>query len=291
MTIKNFLRFCVIFLSTTFTLNSQATEILFGYVGSLYHADGENIAAKLAGISGANVTQVNLYNQTLTDLSGYDQVWIYDLSAEADNNAHQTANYSTVANWYNNRTTATKNLIADGRIISSADFWINLPSNDGLPSETGWIQNYALQLDARGGGLVLGTDHNVFNFGINTINSLIGIDDFTGIYYSQPLQAYVDDESPLYLNTLGNCQIDPAKKCINDNSSTSFVPTGLQANGQFLAPVAWHGSFSEAFEFAAVSSTLGSLTFPDPTQVPEPGALLLMLLGLFGIHLARKKVK
>lgn len=290
MTIKNLLRFGVIFLSSTFTLNSQATEILFGYVGSLYHTDGENIAAKLAGINGANVTQVNLYNQTLTDLSSYDQVWIYDLSADADNNAFQMANYSTVANWYNNRASGTQNLIADGRIISSSDFWVNLPTSGGLPAETSWIQNYALQLDARGGGLVLGTDHNVFNYGINTINSLIGIDDFTGFYYSPPYQAYVDEESPLYLSTLGTCQGNPAKKCINDNSSTSFVPTGLQDNGQFLTPVAWHGSVSDAFGLAAVSSTIGSLTFPDPTKVPEPSALLLMLLGLFGIHLARKKV-
>lgn len=285
MIIKNLLRSGVIFLSATFALSSHATEILFGYVGSLYHTDGENIASKLSGISGANVTQVNLYEQMLGDLSGYDQVWIYDLSASPDNNAFQTANYSTVANWYNNRSAAAKNLIADGRIISSADYWINLPTSGGLPSETSWIQNYALQLDARGGGLVLGTDHNVFNDGINTINSLIGINDFTGFYYSPPYQAYVDQESPLYLSTLGTCQGDATKKCINDNSSTSFVPTGLQPNGQFLTPVAWHGSLSQAFEFAAVSSTLGSLTFP----VPEPGALVLMLLGLFGIQFARKQ--
>lgn len=288
MTIKNLLRFCIVFLTTTFTLNTQATEILFGYVGSLYHADGENIASKLTGLSGVNVTQVNLYNQTLTNLDSYDQVWIYDLSADADNNAYQTANYSIVADWYNSRASSAKNLIADGRIISSADYWINLPTSGGLPSETSWIQNYALQLDARGGGLVLGTDHNVFNYGINTINSLIGINDFTGFYYSPPYQAYVDEESPLYLSTLGTCQGDATKKCINDNSSTSFVPTGLQANGQFLTPVAWHGSLSEAFEFAAVSSTIDSLTFP--VKVPEPSALILLMLGLAGIQFARKKV-
>lgn len=286
MTIKNLLRSGVILLSATLSFNSHATEILFGYVGALYHSDGENIAAKLEGISGANVTQVNLYNQSLTDLSGYDQVWIFDLSAQADDNAFQTANYAAVANWYNNRSASAKNLIADGRIISSADSWVSLPSSGGLPSETSWIQNYALQLDARGGGLVLGTDHNVFNFGINTINSLIGIDDFTGFYYSSPFQAYVDEESPLYLPSLGNCQFDATRKCINDNSSTSFVPTGLQANGQFLTPVAWHGSFSEAFEFAAVSATMGSLTFP----VSEPGTLMLLLLGAFGVVLGRKKV-
>lgn len=286
MTIKNFLCSGVILLSATFSFNSHATEILFGYVGSLYHSDGENIAAKLAGISGANVTQVNLYNQSLTDLSGYDQVWIYDLSFEADNNAFQTANYAAVANWYNNRSASTKNLIADGRIISSADSWINLPSSGGLPLETGWIQNYALQLDARGGGLVLGTDHDVYNFGINTINNLIGIDDFTGFYYSSPFQAYVDQQSPLYVPDLGACQFDTAKKCINDNSSTSFAPAGLQANGQFLTPVAWHGSFAEAFEFAAVSTTIGSLTFP----VSEPGTIILLLLGVFSVLLGRKKV-
>jgi hypothetical protein len=288
--IKNLLRAGVICASAALTVQAHSTEILFAYVGEgYYHADGANIASKISGVSGFNVTQVNLYDSLLGDISAYDQVWVYDLSADADNNIYQTANYSILANWYNSRSASTKNLIADGRIISSADYWINLPTSGGLPSETSWIQNYALQLNARGGGLVLGTDHNVFADGINTINSLIGISNFTGFYYSSPFQAYVDEESPFYLNSLGNCQADATKKCINDNSSTSFVPTGLQANGQFLTPVAWHGSFSDAFSLAAVSSTIGSPSFG--TEVPEPGSLLLMLMGLFGLHLSRKRLK
>lgn len=291
MIIKNLLRAGVICASAALSVQTYATEILFAYVGEGYYGDGQNIASKLSALGGFNVTEVNLFEETLDDISGFDQVWVYDLSFQSDDNVHQLANYSTLADWYNTRASTTKNLITDGRIVSSADYWINLPTSGGLPYETSWIQNYALQLDARGGGLVLGTDHNVFADGINTINQLIGIGNFTGYYYSSPFQAFVDEESPFYLSSLGNCQADPGKKCINDNSSTSFVPTGLQANGQFLTPVAWHGS--DAFGLAAVSSTIGSPTFgtEDPVSVPEPGTLLLTLLGLLGIHFSRKRSK
>lgn len=286
--IKNLLQAGVICASAALTAQAQATEILFAYVGEgYYHDDGENIASKISGVSGFNVTQVNLYDSLLGDISAYDQVWVYDLSAEADNNAFQTANYSILADWYNDRSASTKNLITDGRIISSADFWINMSTSGGLPSETSWIQNYALQLDSRGGGLLLGTDHDVFTHGINSINSQIGISNFTGYYYTPPYQAVVDNGSPFFSSSLGNCQADASKKCINDNSSTSFVPTGLQANGQFLTPVAWHGN--DAFGLAAVSSTIGSPTFG--TEVPEPSTLLLALMGLLGIHFSRRKAK
>lgn len=286
--IKNLLRAGVICAATTFTVQTQAAEILFAYVNTTpYYSDGQNIASKISALSGYNVTQVHLNETVLGDISAYDQVWVYDLSHTADNNAFQTANYSILADWYNDRSASTQNLIADGRIISSADYWIDLSTSGGLPYETSWIQNYALQLDARGGGLVLGTDHNVFADGINSINSQIGIGDFTGFYYTPPYQAVVDSESPFYLSSLGNCQADASKKCINDNSSTSFVPTGLQANGQFLTPVAWHGN--DAFGLAAVSSTIGSPTFG--TEVPEPSALLLALMGLLGIHFSRRKAK
>ena len=83
------------------------------------------------------------------------------------------------------------------------------------------------------------------------------------------------------------CRAAPSLQCINDNSTTGFVPTGLQGNGQFLTPVAYHGTVAGAFSNAAVASTFGSVTF----GTPEPGsaALVLGALGLLSLAARRRK--
>ncbi len=58
---------------------ANATNILFGYVGTDYHGNGEGLAGFLTA-DGHAVTEVNLYNTLLGDISSYDQVWVYDLS-------------------------------------------------------------------------------------------------------------------------------------------------------------------------------------------------------------------
>jgi len=277
---------------------ASAASILFAHVDSdgSYFDDGNRIRDMLSG-GGHTVTTRVLDQAVYTDYTNFDQIFVYDLYTGLDNTATQMSNYGGIADWYNGRT--DQNLILDGRIISSDIAWTN-------PAETGWIQNYATQLDLRGGGLVLGTDHaTAFTEGINNINDMIGVDQFTGFYYTQPLEAFVDPLSPLYVASLEPCSSSPADQCINDNSSTSFVATGAQANGQFLTPVAYHGTVSQAFDLTAVSSTIGSITFgtcdgpgqppcippsqPPATSLPEPSALGLMIIGLLGAGFARRK--
>lgn len=282
-----------------------AASILFGQVSSgIYTNDGNQLAQMLID-DGHDVDNVNLNTTVVSDLSSYDQVWVYDLFTGPDTSANQVQNYNNIASWFLGLADEEQNLIADGRIISSAPTWTNA---NGMPPEDAWIQNYATQLDLRDGGLVLGTDHaspgqpsGVFVDGINEINELIGIDPFSGFFGSFPTsQALVDSESPLFISGLDSCRTLPTEPCINDNSTTSFAPAGDQPNGMTLTPVAYHGTVSDAFDNAAVSSTMGSITFgtcdgpgqpPCVPAVPVPAAIWLFgtaLIGLVGFGRRRK---
>lgn len=269
---------------------ASAASILFTFVqddGS-YVSNGQELAGYLGALPGISVTQRILDNAIYDDYDTFDQIWVYDLEVGANNNATQAANYTAIADWFNNRT--DQNLIVDGRIISSTSNWTNANT---MSSEAAWIQNYALQLDSRGGGLVLGTDQAVlgqssgaFVDGINQINAQIGIDPFSGLFGSFPTsQAAVDPLSPLFVSGLDTCRTS-ADSCINDNSTSSFAPAGAQPGGLFLTPVAYHGNVSSAFDNAAVASTFTSRTF----TVPEPSTLL-GIMTVVGMGLLSQKTK
>lgn len=287
--IRQFITVVTILFAMTASTGATAAEILFAHVDDdgAYFDDGNRIRDMLVG-TGHTVTTRVLDQAVYTDYSTFDQIFVYDLYIGADDTAIQLANYAGIADWYNGLT--DQNLILDGRIISSDIAWTT-------PAETEWIQNYRDQLDLRNGGLVLGTDHaDAFTFGINTINQLIGIDNFTGFFYELPFEALVDPLSPLFVPSLQPCTSSPADQCINDNSSTSFVATGAQANGQFLTPVAYHGTLSQAFDQAAVSTTMGSITFgtcdgpgQPPCTVAEPATITLFGLSLLGLGFARRR--
>jgi hypothetical protein len=265
---------------------AKAASILFAQVDQTgpYVPNGNTIAGYLSS-AGHSVTVRHLNTATYSDYSSFDQVWVYDLFTGSNNNSHQTANYANIASWYNTRSSSAQNLIADGRIISS-DFGHNEP---------GWIQGYANSLNLRGGGLVLGTDHSAYVDGINQINAAIGIDPFFG---NVPVsEALVDQSSALFFENGGaGTHACGTELCIWDNSSPSFAPTGVQANGTTLTPVAFHGTVADAFANAAVSSTIGSVTFgtcggagQPACTVVEPGTLAAFAFGLGSLALVTRR--
>jgi len=204
------------------------------------------------------------------DLDQFDQIWVSDLSSGIDELAQHMEGYRQVARWFNNR--GRDNLIMDGRIQSSSESWIlrRRSPEAAMGFERNWIGNYAIELDSRGGGLLLGTDHSAFSFnGINRIANQIGVGEFSSVYFESPYQSVVDPSSPLYLDTLDPCETLTAQVCINDNSSTGTVPIGAQPNGMVLFPAAYHVRGNSAdFNAPSISSSFSQVD-RDGDGVPD----------------------
>ena len=118
-------------------------------------------------------------NPVPADLSQYTQIWVNDLAyTTPDTTANHILAYERIASWFNDTSfNKLPEVIVDGRYISS--LWKrgdpNRP-NDNL------IKNYFhnLRVQSGGRGCVLGTDHNVFHSGINSLMSLLELNGFFG---------------------------------------------------------------------------------------------------------------
>eukprot|EP01122_Echinamoeba_exundans_P008323 TRINITY_DN2746_c0_g1_i1.p1 TRINITY_DN2746_c0_g1~~TRINITY_DN2746_c0_g1_i1.p1 ORF type:complete len:1194 (-),score=143.38 TRINITY_DN2746_c0_g1_i1:29-3610(-) len=191
------------------------------------------------------------------DLSQFDQIWVVDLDAEANMEPHQLDAYAKIGNWF--RARGQPNTILDARIISS--FWYRTAKGDNTnkTNDILLVENYFVNLRIRGGGLFLGTDHNVFHSGIQTIADNIGITRFCCFYYEDPYRMIVDPDSPLMSYPNRPYYIAPEgstlpKYWIWDDSSTGNVAINTQRNGQVYYPLGWH--YQQGVGDPGLSSTI-----------------------------------
>lgn len=212
--------------------------LLVNVHGANYDGDGLSIHTTLNN-AGASADWVNLSSngQVAAILAGpkdYDQIWVFDLSHYTDN---YPTDYAAIAAWHNDR--PDNEIICDGRMISS--YWSGRWATEGQKL----TENYYENMDDRGGGLLLGTDHSAYHSGINQINAAIGLNPFHGDFYLTNIP--VDTASPLMTvpNDMGTH--------LFDDSSPGETPYGLQPSGDILYTVAWH---SGDHDNPGISSTI-----------------------------------
>ncbi len=246
--------------SVTGTIPPMDSVLLVDVFNGSYDVASTRMVNELIAL-GVNVTEVELTGaggQVAAALAAeeYDQVWVYDLSAGADN---FTSDWNAIAGWFNDQRAAGENieLIADGRILSS--FWPPASTFEMRAVAENYYQNFR----RADGGLLLGTDHAPdFTSGINTINSLIGVGPFMGNFSGATIPT--DTANPLmsFPHTIAS---------VHDHTTTGQPPSGFQVTlGQTLSPVAWHGVSAN---FPAITSTISGLAgFQVAIDLPAANA-------------------
>jgi hypothetical protein len=95
-------------------------------------------------------------------------------------------------------------------------------------------KNYYENLRTRGGGLVLATDHDVYSTqGVDDLCDVLRVNRFSGFFSAFKIP--VDASNPLVQAP------NDLTAGLYDDSTTGLVPYGLQPNGSWLYPVAFHG--------------------------------------------------
>lgn len=214
-----------------------ASDVLMVNISGGYNGDAVHIFDTLVS-AGATATYVNLSTdgQAAAELDAgtFDQIWVFDLSTGADN---YPTDYAAIAAWFNSQ--FSSEIICDSRMLSS--YWNGRWASEGMAL----TDNYYTNMDVRGGGLLLGTDHDPYQGGINEINSMIGIEPFFGSFNLSTIP--VDTDNPL-MNTPND--LGPE---LYDDSSPGQTPYGIQPNGQILYTVAWHSNNTDT---PGISSTI-----------------------------------
>lgn len=184
---------------------AAARKALFVTISGPYNVNGDYAYSELKlyaeSLHGAGVTEFVLLGTdgevaALLAANSYEQIWIYDLSDGTDS---YPTDITAIAAWYSQA--PIKEIICDGRFLGS--FYQGRQTTEGRKL----TENYFKNLDIRGGGIILATDHNVYADGFtNPLAAALGLGPFSGNFGgSFPLdQGHPLTSDPNVLTSLAN---------------------------------------------------------------------------------------
>eukprot|EP00949_MAST-11_sp_MAST-11-sp1_P003588 g3588.t1 len=194
---------------------------------------------------------------SLRELRVYTQIFFISL------HACRTAGWpAAVAAWYKERRQieGSGELIFDGRLYSS--IW----KTNTRPPNQKFLNNIVYNLQKRGGGLYIATDHNCCHSCVNELNEKLGISSFYGDHRGRGI--VVDTDNPIFSVPFdATFPAIPSEvveingkvydRVLYDDSTTGIAPANEQPGGDFLFPLAFHGG---NINTPGISSTIsGSL--------------------------------
>lgn len=172
----------------------------------------------------------------------------------------------------------------------------------GSADEQNFTRNEALNLEAAGGGIVLGADDASGAAIVQHVNQVAGLfnfDPWFGVYSTSPLSQVTGGTfftTPNAVNPTG----------IVGTTTYSEVPNGLQPNGIFLGTAifgqgfphpgfgspplpgqVFDGVFYPNVNHLVTTNIFGATIDPIPPGVPEPGILVLIAVAYFALRRRR----
>lgn len=270
------------------------------HASSILILTGSGTSSLTAPISGAGFTVINgtlSPGQIAANLAA-DTVGVYIWNDGSLGNTFSPAN-PALSFSAADQTALTGFAATHGNLILDGLSW----RANGNIDEQNFSKNEVIQLVNAGGGIVLGADDASGALIVQHVNQVagwLGINPFSGVYSTSP-SSQVFGGSLLTSPNVVNPQN------VIGTTTYSEVPSGLQPNGTFLATAI----FGEGTPYPGFGSpvlppeTFNGITYQNvnhivttnirggginnPPELPEPGILVSVGIGLLGLCLSRSR--